>query len=175
MASLDSYFTSQGKSFDSYSKWLDQATPEELLAGGVGAGMLFDLYGRGDENISGYKLKAENYLRHNGFTLGSARLHSWTYYFDRNKALTLLLADYSGVSMMILNGSSSTNGLGLAKDASQVARGIIRLIHQEGISSRLLFDNIAGVKYEIKNYILTPEGFRIFQTANFNDSLQKVL
>src|SRR3989338_7252281 len=160
MPSLESYFQTQGKSFAVYHQWLNKATPEELLADGVGVGMLFDLYGRGGENISKYISKAENYLCNNGFTLESTRLHSWTYSFERNKALTLLLADYSSVSMMLLDGSPSTSGLELAKGASEAASGIIGFIQEEEISSRLLVDDMSGIKYEIKNYIMTSEGFR---------------
>ena len=163
MPTLDSYFQSQGKSFDSYQRSLQEATPEELLMGGVGVGMLFDLYGKGDENISRYKHKAHDYLRQNGFILKSTQLHSWKYSFDKNKSLDLLLSDSSCVSMMILNDSSSANDLEMAKDVAQIVAGLIKFIQEERISSRLIVD-CSGSAYEIKNYILTAEGFRIFQT-----------
>lgn len=165
MASLDSYFQSHKKTLASYGQWLAEATPEELLMDGVGAGMLIELYGKGDENISRYTLKAQDYLCNNGFTLQSTQLHFWEYSFDKNKALALLLSDSFCVSMMILNDSPSAHNMESAKDASQIVAGVIRFVQEERISSRLVVDSISGIKYEITNYILTPEGFRIFQNS----------
>ena len=171
MVSLDSYFQSRGESFDSFGNWLSEATPEELLMGGVGAGMLICLYGKGDENISKYTHIAKDYLSRNGFSLKPAGSHSWKYSFDKNKDLAVLLGDSFSVDMMVMNDSPhadplnvlNVNDLQLAKDASQMAAGMIRLIQEKRISSRILVDCISGTKYDLKNHILGPDGFRVYQ------------
>ncbi|MEK6809273.1 MAG: hypothetical protein AABY40_01235 [Nanoarchaeota archaeon] len=168
MVSLDSYLQSQGESFDSFGKWLAEATPEELLMGGVGAGMLICLYGKGDENISKYTHKVHDYLFSKGFSLKSTGFRSWRYSFDKNKFLVVSLGDSFSANMMFMTDFShvdhlDVNYLQSANDASHIAAGMIQLIQEERISSRLLVDSLSGAKYDIKNHIMTPEGFRVYQ------------
>lgn len=167
MSNLKDHFFTHGKSFDSYNKWLAEASPEELLAGGVSSGMLIDLYGTGNENTSKYMLKTNNYLCGNGFTLGSEGHRSCRYSFDRNKTLHLSLSGEFAVSMMILSDSSSQHDLELTKDISQVVSGIIGFIQGEKISARILPSFISAYSYTITNYVFDSNGLRIFQTEYY--------
>ena len=166
MPSLDSYFQSHGKSFDSYSQWLGEATPEELLLAGVRPGILIDLYGPGNENISEYADKSHRYFSDNGFSLLYTKndLLSRHYFLDRNKAIRLS-ANYSfGIGILMTSPVPSARDQELTKDISQIVRGLINFIQEEKISSRLIPSDAADIKYEIKNYVMDPGGFRIFQT-----------
>ena len=165
MPSLKSYFKAQGKSFESYSQWLGEATPEELLADGVRPGMLVDLYGIGGENISKYRSKAENYLCNNGFTLKSIGHRSSNYSLDKNKNILISLGGEFAVSMMALSDKPCTNDLELTKDISQVILGLLSFVQQEEISARLLPSPASDYNYEVRNYKFDQDGFRIFSNS----------
>ena len=165
MPSLESYFKAQGKSFESYSQWLGEATPEELLADGVRPGMLVDLYGIGGENISKYRSKAENYLCNNGFTLESIGHRSSNYSLDKNKNILISLGGEFAVSMMAFSDKPSANDLGLTKDISQVILGILSFVQQEKISARLLPSAASDYNYGVRNYTFDSDGSRIFSDS----------
>lgn len=163
MPSLESYFQAHGKSFDAYSHWLGEATAEELLAGGVGPGMLIELYGRGNENLSRYMSMSDNYLRNHGFTLESSESRSSKYCLDRNKTIFISLCGELAVSLMIHSNDPRENDINSTKDISQIVMGLLSFVQQEKISTGLLPSAASDYNYEIKNYIFDPKGFRIFQ------------
>lgn len=167
MPSLESYFQAQGKSFESYSKWLAVATPEELLAAGVRPGMLVQLYGsqksfpesdRNENIIAKYAISSE-YLC-NGFTLckeGSSKIYT----YDKNKNVELVVVEYSSVHLT--SDIPRDDDKMLTQDISPILQGLIAFIQRKKISSRLLPSCATEFEYEIKNYVNSPEGFKIFQ------------
>jgi len=167
MPSLESYFKAQGKSFESYSAWLNEASPEELLSNGVRSGMLIILYGPDNVNNSSYVHKSIEHLCNQGFNLESSVFRCGNYVWNRNPALQLFTAYLFDLSMLITNTCESN--LELATDLSQIVRGIIAFVEKEEIASLLLPSGLTEFEYKLTNYEMSKDGSRIFKKDTDKD------
>ena len=151
MPTLDSYFQSQGKSFDSYQHWLQEATPEELVAGGVRPGLFMRLeLGREKfENLDLFFMKHGFNLRHQQETS-----HLKVYALDEKRLELLITYLPQNITLILSSENPPEKDQEIATGLSQILQNLIQYIHMEKINASLQPDD---GKYEI-------------QTANFNNS-----
>lgn len=143
MASLDSYFQSHGKSFDSYHRWLQEATPEELVTGGVRPGlfMRLELERKRFESL-------DQYFQEQGFTESYKQetSHLKVYAWEEKKLELLITYLPQNVSLMLSSEAPPERDQEIATDLSQILQHLIQHIHIEKINASL---QPGDGKYEI--------------------------